>query len=134
MDNSKSVLHMLELVDRPNVGVNPDVKNIYWAYDVPEESCEDAIVALAPHAIYWHCKNVTRIPLPKEGYTVFVRNSLPDGEINYRFLVAAMLAAGYRGDIAVEGHTAGDQLYIDGRSVAYLKSLIDELSGITTSP
>ena len=129
VDNSWSALRMLKLVDRPNVGLNPDIKNIYWAYDEPEESSEDAILALAPHAIYWHCKNVTRIPLPKEGYTVYVRNSLPDGEIDYRFAVAAMFDAGYNGYLAIEGHVYGDQLYIDGRSAAYAKSLIEELGG-----
>ena len=29
-DNSWSALHLLELIDAPNVGVNPDLGNIYW--------------------------------------------------------------------------------------------------------
>ena len=134
VDNSWSALRILKLIDRPNVGLNPDIKNIYWAYDEPEESSEDAILAMAPHAIYWHCKNVTRIPLPREGYTVFVRNALPDGEIDYRFAVAAMLDAGYDGCLAIEGNIYGDQLYIDGRSAAYAKSLIEELGGDRRKP
>ena len=128
VDNSWSALRLLKLIDRPNVGLNPDIKNIYWAYDEPEESSEDAILAMAPHAIYWHCKNVTRIPLSKGRNTVFVRNALPDGDINYRFAVAAMLDAGYDGYLAIEGHIHGDQLSVDGRSAAYLKSLIEELA------
>ena len=62
-DNSWSMLHLLELVDRPNVGANPDLGNVYWTYETPEESCEDA-TGLAPHANYWHMKNLVRVPLP----------------------------------------------------------------------
>ena len=47
-DNSWSTLHMLNLIDSPHVFANPDLGNVYWCYDIPEESTEDAIVALAP--------------------------------------------------------------------------------------
>ena len=120
---------MLELIDRPNVGTNPDIKNIYWAYNEPEESCEEAILALAPHANYWHCKNVTRIPLPRTDFTVFIRHSLSDGEVNHRFGIAAMLDAGYTGYLAIEGNPNVDQLYVDGQSVAYARALLEELEG-----
>ena len=129
IDNSWSTLRMLELIDRPNVGTNPDIKNIYWAYNEPEETCEEAILALAPHANYWHCKNVTRIPLPKTDFTVFIRNALSDGEVNHRFGIAAMLDAGYTGYLAIEGNPNVDQLYVDGQSVAYARALLEELEG-----
>jgi sugar phosphate isomerase/epimerase len=127
MDNSWSLLHMLELVDRPNVGVNPDIKNIYWGYYEPEESCEAAILALAPHTIFCHCKNVTRLPIPTEKRAVYVRDSLGDGEINFRFAIGAMLDAGYIGYLAIEGDINGDQLYIDGKSAARARTIIEEL-------
>jgi len=45
--------NLLELIDAPNVGGNPDLGNIYWTYDLPEESCcEDAIAAFALHVNY----------------------------------------------------------------------------------
>ncbi len=59
-DNSWSCLHLIELVDRPNIGINPDLGNLYWQYDEPEESLEAAIITLAPHAKYWHCKSLAR--------------------------------------------------------------------------
>ena len=34
-DNSWSLIHLLELVDRPNVGANPDLGNVYWTYETP---------------------------------------------------------------------------------------------------
>ncbi len=126
-DNSWSILKLLKEVNRPNVGVNPDLKNMVWAYDSPEESCEDAIRALAPHAKYWHCMNISRIPLPGVENTVFIKNPLSEGELNFRFLIATMLEAGYTGYLAIEGVQSGDQLHIDGQSAAYARSLIDEL-------
>ncbi len=126
-DNSWSALHLLDLVDRPNVGVNPDLGNIYWTYDHPEESSEAAIVALAPHAKYWHCKNLMRLHVPKLQYAVMQRVPLPDGDIDYRFAITAMRAADYQGYLAVEGLQLGDQLTADGKSAAYVRAILREL-------
>ena len=127
VDNSWSALHLLELVDRPNVGVNPDLGNIYWTYDTPEETAEAAIVALAPHATYWHCKNLMRINIPQLNYSAYQRVPLPDGDIDYRFAISAMRAAGYQGYLAVEGVQQGDQLSADGRSLRYARAILEEL-------
>ncbi len=128
-DNSWSVIHLLELIDRPNVGANPDLGNVYWTYETPEESCEETILALAPYANYWHMKNLLRVPLPGMQRAVYLRRPIPDGEINYRFAVSAMLDAGYDGCFGVEGMMAGDQLTDDARSYERIKSLIAELKG-----
>ena len=128
-DNSGSALRLLDLIDHPNVGVNPDLGNIYWTYDVPEESCEDAIVALAPRSNYWHCKNLYRVNIPELAFSAFLQAPLCDGEIDYRFAISAMLGAGYDGYLAIEGIRLGDQFYNDGKSVAYVKSLVAELGG-----
>ena len=126
-DTSWSALHLLELIDRANVGVNPDLGNIYWTYDVPEESSEHAILALAPKARYWHCKNLRRVHIPELQRAIFLQVPLPDGDIDYRFALKAMLDTGYKGCLAVEGLRYGDQLHADGRSVAYVKHLLREL-------
>ena len=126
-DNSWSALHLLGLINQPNVGINPDLGNIYWTYDTPEESCEDAIVALAPHVVYWHCKSLYRVNVPDVERSIFLQVPLPDGEIDYRFAIAAVLNAGYTGYLAIEGVRLGDQFHNDGKSVAYVKALIEEL-------
>jgi len=120
---------LIELVDAPNVGINPDLGNIYWTYDIPEESCEDAIAALAPHCNYWHCKNLYRVHIPDLEKSILLQAPIPDGDIDYRFAISAMLAAGYNGYLAIEGMRLGDQFHNDGKSVAYVKSLIEALSG-----
>ena len=127
VDNSWSALHLLGLIDAPNVGINPDLGNIYWTYDIPEESCEDAIVALAPHVNYWHCKSLYRVHIPDLEAAIYVQAPLPDGEIDYRFAIAALLDADYDGYLAIEGVRYGDGFHQDGRSVAYVKSVLAEL-------
>lgn len=127
VDNSWSALHLLALIDAPNVGINPDLGNIYWTYDIPEESCEDAIVALAPHVNYWHCKSLYRVHIPDLETAIYVQAPLPDGEIDYRFAIAALLDADYDGYLAIEGVRYGDGFHQDGRSVAYVKSVLAEL-------
>jgi sugar phosphate isomerase/epimerase len=109
------------------VGLNPDLGNVYWTYHVPEESSEPAIAAMAPHAKYWHLKNLRRTYVPGQEFALFHQTPLPDGEIDYRFAVAAMLAAGYPGDFAIEGLRLGDAITGDARSAAYLRDLIQEL-------
>ena len=84
----------MELIDSPNIFLNPDLGNIYWCYDIPEESTEDAIVALAPHSRYWHCKNLKRVYIPENEHSIFLRTALPDGDIDYRFAITAMKEAG----------------------------------------
>lgn len=126
-DNSWSALHLRGLIDAPNVGINPDLGNIYWTYDIPEESCEDAIVALSPHVNYWHCKSLCRVHIPDLETAIYVQVPLPDGEIDYRFAIAALLDAGYEGYLAIEGVRDGDAFHQDGRSVAYVKSVLAEL-------
>ena len=127
VDNSWSALHLLDLIDQPNVGVNPDLGNILWTYDVPEETSEQAIVALAPRAKYWHCKNLRRVYIPENKHTIFLRVPLPDGEIDYRFAISAMVAAGYQGYLAIEGLQLGDQIGGDGRSIDYVKQILSEV-------
>jgi sugar phosphate isomerase/epimerase len=125
-DNAWSCLRLLEQIDHPNVGINPDLGNLYWTYDEPEETAEACILALAPHATYWHCKQFQRVPVPELQKSYFQRVSLADGEIDYRFAITAMVRAGYDGFLAIEGTPLGDQLTRDGRSLTYCQELLDE--------
>jgi sugar phosphate isomerase/epimerase len=130
-DNSTATLHLLDLVGLPNVGANPDLGNVYWQYEEPEETAEDAIVALAPRAVYWHCKNLVRQHIPELRRAFFQRVALPDGDIDYRFAIAAMLDAGYGGYLAVEGAREGDALTRDRRGLEYVRQILAELSSAT---
>ena len=76
-DNSSSALHILDLADSPYVHANPDLGNILWTYETPDETPEEAILALAPRSKYWHCKNLRRIQ-PEVEHSYFVRVPLPE--------------------------------------------------------
>jgi sugar phosphate isomerase/epimerase len=127
VDNSWSAQLIHGLVGRPNFGINPDLGNVYWTYDVPEESSDDCIRKLAPISVYWHCKNLLRVYHPETQRSVFLRVPLPDGEIDYRFASSAMSAAGYTGYMAIEGASSGDQFYADQKSLTYAKTVWAEL-------
>ncbi len=127
-DSSWSTLHLLDLTDSSNVLANPDLGNIYWNYDVPEETIEEAIMALAPRSGYWHCKNLRRVHVPELERSYFIRVPLPDGDIDYRFAISVMAGADYPGYLAVEGARDGDQLHQDGRSVEYVREVLADLN------
>jgi sugar phosphate isomerase/epimerase len=126
-DNSAATLHLLNMVGLPNVGANPDLGNIYWQYEHPDETAEAAIVALAPRAVYWHCKNLRRQHIPELRRSFFQRVPLPDGDLDYRFAIAAMVDAGYGGYLAVEGAREGDALSQDRRGAEYVRQILAEL-------
>ena len=126
-DNSWSTLHLLDATDSPYVHANPDLGNILWNYDEPEESMEQAIAALASRSRYWHCKNLYRVHVPEIDRSYFVRVPLPDGDIDYRFAISAMVDAGYDGYLAIEGGTAGDQIHQDRKSVEYVRGVVASL-------
>jgi sugar phosphate isomerase/epimerase len=127
VDNSWSALLLHGKVDRPNFGINPDIGNILWTYDVPEENFDEAIDAIAPVAMYWHCKNLHRVYHPENNRSVFLRVPLPDGEIDYRFGISAMHKAGYSGYMTIEGAWAGDQWAQDEKSISYAMAIWDDL-------
>jgi sugar phosphate isomerase/epimerase len=127
-DNSSATLRLLDLVGLESVGANPDLGNIYWQYEEPEETAEAAIVALAPRSVYWHCKNLQRLHIPELRRAFFQRVPLPERDLDYRFAIAAMLDGGYDGYLAVEGAREGDQLSKDRRGIEYVKRILEEIS------
>ena len=127
VDNSWSAVYLHSLVGRDNFGINPDIGNVVWTYDVPEEDYDAAMDAMAPISMYWHCKNLHRVYHPENQRTVFIRVPLQDGEVDYRYAITAMARAGYSGYMAMEGTQNGDQWHKDGISLDYAKSIWAEL-------
>lgn len=126
-DNSRSTLRLLDMADSPYVHANPDLGNVLWNYDEPEETSEECIAALAGRSKYWHCKSLHRVQVPQLEHSYYIRVPLPDGDIDYRFAMSAMADAGYGGYMAIEGANTGDQLHKDARSVEYARGLMAEL-------
>jgi sugar phosphate isomerase/epimerase len=57
----------------------------------------------------------------------FIRVPIPDGDIDYRFAINAMIDAGYEGYFALEGANTGDHISKDARSVQYVRKLVAEI-------
>ncbi len=127
VDNSWSAHLINDLVDRDNFGINPDLGNVYWTYDTPEESTDEHIKSVAPISVYWHCKNVVRVNHPENERSIAWKVSLEDGEMDYRFLMTAMVKAGYDGYVVIEGGRLGDQFEMDTRSLHYMRKLESEV-------
>lgn len=126
VDNSWAAVLLNQMVGRDNFGINPDLGNILWNYDVPEEDFDQSILAMAPISKYWHCKNLLRVYHPENNRSVYLRVPLSDGEIDYRFAITAMADANYSGYMAIEGTTLGDQWEHDLKSINYAKSVLKE--------
>ena len=104
IEDSRTAIELLELINRENVGLNPDLGNILWAQAIPRETSEDAIERLAPYATYVHMKNIRRVFVPGLDRSAFVRTSLLErGDIDWRWAISELRASGYDGFLTFEG-------------------------------
>jgi sugar phosphate isomerase/epimerase len=122
-DTSTSVLRLHGLVNRPNVGVNPDLQNGYRV-PYPTEDWRAALLTLAPFTNYWHVKSLARVYHLDEGRTYSLRASLRDGDIDHRWALTQLARHGYDGWIVVESG-GGDSLVMTQADLTYLKDLVD---------
>ena len=129
VDNSASALAMLERVDRDNLRVNPDMGNVTWSYATPEERFEDAMVKLAPLAAYVHVKNMRRVHVPDLERASFFPVTVEEGEVDWRFCIQALAAAGYDGWLTFEGDTGygWDHQRAMERNIRYVSEILAEL-------
>ena len=122
-DRSDHVMRLHKLVDRPNVGVNPDLQNL-WRVPYKTESWQTAVLNMAPATNFWHVKSNTRRYVPETGRYQSGRASLRDGDIDYRWALTKIAGAGFDGWLSVESGGA-DPLYTAEGDLHYLRDLID---------
>ena len=111
LDTPEFCLQLLERVNLPNVGINPDVANL-CRDPGPLPDWRRAFELLAPRTANWHVKN----------YRCAQPVSVPDGDIDYAVVWEIMRAAGYDGWVSIESRF-GDVLAEQRTALAYLKSL-----------
>jgi sugar phosphate isomerase/epimerase len=123
-DRSNHVMRLHELVDRPNVGVNPDLQN---GFRVPyaTEDWRTALLAMAPATNFWHVKSNTRRYVPETGRYQAGRATLRTGDQDYRWALTKLVEAGFDGWISVESG-GGDALLNAQEDLEYLRELIRE--------
>jgi sugar phosphate isomerase/epimerase len=121
-DTSAALLRLHGLVNRPNVGVNPDLQNLYRV-PYPTEDWRAALLALAPYTNYWHVKSCSKTYSLNEGRTYSHRASLRGGDIDHRWALTQVARVGYDGWIVVESG-GGDSLVTAEADLAYLVDLV----------
>ena len=109
-DTSANLLRIIEMVGEPNLKVNPDLCNGYRAYDVPSETWQAALVALAPRANLWHVNNLQRVYFGVVRRAAFVECDLASGDIDYVWALNLMRSAGFGGWIVIEYKGLGNAL------------------------
>lgn len=122
LDDSAATLRLWRLVDQPNVGVNPDLQNLYRV-PYPCEDWRHALLALAPHTNFWHVKSCAKTYVIDEARSYSRGATLVSGEIDYRWALTQMARTGYDGWISIESG-GGDSLEHATTDLAYLKRLI----------
>jgi sugar phosphate isomerase/epimerase len=128
VDVSTALVKLLKMVDRRNVGANPDIGNWLAAFARPKERWQEAIDNLKLYTNYWHVKSFTHVYFDEieEGATIEV--PLLWGDIDYRLVMRKMLAdPAYDGYVAIEVERSGDPFALMEPSIAYLKQIVAEI-------
>ena len=117
-DLATSTRKLVDMIDRPNFGINLDYGNsvyfargTYPAMDKSIEICGDKL-------FYTHMKN--SVPgTPRRTPT-----ALSQGEINHRIYVNKLCEIGFNGMIGIEAPRQGDREYFAEEDLAYIKSVL----------
>ena len=125
-DNCQSMIRLLGMIDEPNVTPNPDLVNMYWAYNNPEEEWFETLNNLSKRTKHWHLKNVQKVAMPEADRSAFLRCSLSGGDIDYRWAIAKMLDAGFDGTFSFEGAGPGDVLTEIVENRAFVQSVVED--------
>jgi endoglucanase len=111
--NRREVLSpILRAMPGKNVGLAHDVANMYW-FGHPLESVYELAREVAPYVRYVHVKNI-RYPEAMKGirrtpgweYAKHAE-SVRSGDIDFKRVIAAYAAAGFRGDLTIEDDSLG---------------------------
>ncbi len=109
-------------VDRPNVGLNPDLGNIVRLHrpigDIP--AMFDAVL---PYTNFWHIKNYLRDVEPRTGQVFTAPVPLVMGVVNYRVQILKALELGFTGPFVCE-HYGSDSLGVAAMNRDYIRQVL----------
>jgi sugar phosphate isomerase/epimerase len=119
-----SAVRLVNDIDLPNVGLNPDLGNLL-RLQRPIETWQDMLDKTLPYANYWHVKNYFRSEDPATGVVLTTPAALEFGVMNYRAAIKQAVHGGYRGAFCTE-HYGGDGLAVSARNRDYLRGLLNQ--------
>ena len=120
LGSADSAVRLIEEIDLPSVGLNPDIGNLVRLHR-PVEDWRDAYAKTLPYANYWHLKNYNRDEA--RGLVTSAPTTLEQGVINYRQVISDAVRSGYRGILLME-HYGGDSLGVCATNREYVRGVL----------
>lgn len=125
-----SAVRLVGDIGLDNVGLNPDLGNLYRLHR-PTEPFAAWVEACLPVSNYWHIKSYYRDEDPASGSITGIPAPLELGTINYRWAIRRAIELGFTGPFCVE-HYGGDGLSVCGRNARYLRRMLTVATGEAT--
>lgn len=122
LGTSAGAVALVQDIDLPNVGLNPDIGNIIRLHR-PVEDWRDMLRAMLPHTNYWQVKNYIRDHDPATGAYFSAPAPMETGFIDYRTAIGMALEAGFSGPLCVE-HYGGDGLSVAATNREYIRRIL----------
>ena len=119
-DSPAPTWKLLQMIDKPAVGVNLDYVNITALPDQP--SLEETINLFGDKLFYVHLKNTY---VTDSGDRL--RVGLGEGQVNNREFLRLLKKTGYAGPLCIEAPRPGDREWYAQQDLAYLKSVLNDL-------
>jgi sugar phosphate isomerase/epimerase len=126
-DTPERIEALLAAIDRPNVALNYQVLDFLPPAEAPHQPADAA--RLVRHARYLHLKNYQ--PNPDGVGSLLPGASLEGGVLDYRAILPAAIAAGYRGPLTIE-FLAADTRPLEERLAADVAFVRGVLAAATT--
>ncbi len=118
-DLPSTARRLVDMIDRPNVGVNLDYGNSVYFAKANCPTLANAIETCGEKLFYTHLKNSVA------GNPGRRPTALSQGEINHREYLMRLREMGYDGPIGVEAPRPGDREYFAAEDMAYIKTLVE---------
>ncbi|MET4639335.1 sugar phosphate isomerase/epimerase family protein [Mycetocola sp. 2940] len=122
LGTADSAVRLIEDIDLPNVGLDPDIGNLVRLHR-PIEDWREILAKTLPYTNYWQVKNYYRDEDPTTGSVTSIPAPLALGFINYRDAIRDALALGFQGVFTCE-HYGGDGLGVSAMNMQYLRTLL----------
>lgn len=126
LGTSESAVRLVEDIGLENVGLNPDLGNLYRLHR-PIEDFLGAVERCMPHANYWHVKNYFRSE-DAAGHVVTLPAPMAHGSANYRKAIKMAIDVGFEGPFCVE-HYGGDGLSVAAENHTYVRRMLASALG-----
>lgn len=126
LSSSESAVRLVQDIGMDNVGLNPDLGNLYRLHR-PIEDFLTAVERCMPIANYWHVKSYFRSE-DSAGNPVSIPAPMAHGSANYRMAIAIAVEAGFTGPFCVE-HYGGDGLTVSAENRDYIRRMLSVTLG-----